>query len=72
VNRSHGVQLTPHVKVPRSIPDVADLLVLVQVLLKEAFDLGFIGVAETGPADIDLVPDWEVDFSGLVPVTDRE
>lgn len=43
------------VKVARAAAHVADLLVLVQVLVKKALDLGLVDVAHGGRRDLDLV-----------------
>lgn len=44
-----------HVKVASTTAHVADLLVLVQVLVEEALDLGLVDVAHRGRRDLDLV-----------------
>ena len=49
------VALVPHVEVAAAAADVADLLVLVQVLVEEGLDLVLVGVAHVGGRHGDLV-----------------
>ena len=50
------VPFVAHVKVARAIPDVPDLLVLVQVLVEELLDLGLVDGPHLLGRDGDLVP----------------
>lgn len=49
------VALGAHVEVSLAVADVADLLVLVEVLVEEHADLALVGVAHLGGRDDDLV-----------------
>lgn len=48
------ITLAPHIKVTCSIEDISDLLIFVEVLVEEDFDL-FLVVGESGGRDSDFV-----------------
>jgi hypothetical protein len=48
--------LTSNVKKPTALKDIPNLLVLVQMFLKETLDLGFVGFSQTLSSDVDYVP----------------
>lgn len=50
------IPLTPHVKETRTIQNVADFLVLMQMLVKEGFHFFFVDVAHFFGADGDFIP----------------
>ena len=56
VNPHPLVALVAHVKVARAVPDVPDLLVLVQMLVEEGLDLGLVHVTHLFRGHGDLVP----------------
>lgn len=49
------IPLTPHIKVPSAIPNISDLLILVQMLVEKGLYLAFVGVTESFWADSDFV-----------------
>lgn len=60
VNLPHGIPssrpLTSNVKETTALEDVPDLLVLVQVLLEEALDFGFVRFSESFSRHVDDIP----------------
>lgn len=49
------ILLAAHIKVPAAVANIANLLVLVQMLLEEASDLGLVNVAHAVGRDEDFV-----------------
>jgi hypothetical protein len=48
--------LTSNVEESTAFKDIPNLLVLVQMFLKEPHDLGFVGFSQTLSSDVDYVP----------------
>lgn len=59
------VVLAADIEVARAVPDITDLLVLVEMLLVERLHFGLVGVAEALLGDVDLL-----ETSSMTPLFD--